>query len=246
MEAWSHDYCLKITDFVQAHIGYFEYAFYAQRVRRNQIIYLMDDPADRLFRVQEGSVRLTTIGEDGREEVLRIVRAGQFFGAVCLCPDYRWDHQATVHEDGVIASMKAKTFLRVFFRHEDLLQRFLAFFAERMVRLEDRLRQLTETLVQLRLLHFLDQQVQQAGVEGTEARVTISGWSRVVAQVTELPAWEVEKLLQQFRQEGLLDWKRNTVLIRVDRLRARFQELLARPMGPVVETLSKELSEAVS
>ncbi|MCS7311340.1 MAG: hypothetical protein NZ742_00255, partial [Acidobacteria bacterium] len=96
------------------------------------------------------------------------------------------------------------------------------------------------------LLYFLDQQVQQAGAEGPEARVTISGWSRVVGQVTELPTWEAEKLLQQFRQAGLLEWKRNTVLIRVDRLRAWMQELLARPIGLAAEVPSKELSGAVS
>ncbi len=51
---WSHDYCKILTDFVVNHIEDFDYILFIKPFHRNRIIYLMDDPADRLYIVKKG------------------------------------------------------------------------------------------------------------------------------------------------------------------------------------------------
>src|SRR5689334_3348733 len=54
------------------------------RYRRNALIYSQSDPADAVFYVQEGKVKLTTVSESGKEAVIGIFSKGDFFGDGCI------------------------------------------------------------------------------------------------------------------------------------------------------------------
>ena len=47
---------------------------------RKQIIFTQEDPADTVFYIQEGKVRLTVVSKIGKEATLGILSQGQFFG----------------------------------------------------------------------------------------------------------------------------------------------------------------------
>jgi CRP/FNR family cyclic AMP-dependent transcriptional regulator len=52
--------------------------------KNNQKIYSQGEPAEFVFFLQDGSVRLTATSESGLETSLGIVQKGQFFGEACL------------------------------------------------------------------------------------------------------------------------------------------------------------------
>lgn len=52
--------------------------------RRNQTIYAQGDPADAVFYLQRGCVKLTVLSEHGKEAVVAIFGPGSFFGEGCL------------------------------------------------------------------------------------------------------------------------------------------------------------------
>src|SRR6476659_3480568 len=47
-------------------------------------IFLQGDPADAVFYVEKGTVQLTVVSEHGREGVIAMPSAGDFFGEGCL------------------------------------------------------------------------------------------------------------------------------------------------------------------
>jgi CRP-like cAMP-binding protein len=49
-----------------------------------QIVYGQGDPADALFYIASGSVKVTILSEYGKEAVIAILAAGDFFGEGCL------------------------------------------------------------------------------------------------------------------------------------------------------------------
>ena len=53
-----------------------------------QIIYTQGDPADAVFYIASGSVKVTIVSEHGKEAVIAILGAGDFFGEGCLT-DFR-------------------------------------------------------------------------------------------------------------------------------------------------------------
>jgi CRP/FNR family transcriptional regulator, cyclic AMP receptor protein len=50
----------------------------------NEVIFAQGDPADAVFFVEEGKVKITVVSEQGKEAVLAIHQNGDFFGEGCL------------------------------------------------------------------------------------------------------------------------------------------------------------------
>src|SRR6266436_6668149 len=54
------------------------------RYHKNQIVFSQGDPADSVFYIQKGRVKVVVVSEQGKEAVVGILGAGQFFGEGCL------------------------------------------------------------------------------------------------------------------------------------------------------------------
>jgi CRP/FNR family cyclic AMP-dependent transcriptional regulator len=51
---------------------------------RNQKVFSQGEPADAIFYIQKGKVKLTVVSKQGKEAVIAILGAGDFFGEGCL------------------------------------------------------------------------------------------------------------------------------------------------------------------
>src|ERR1700752_2013487 len=52
--------------------------------RRNAVIFSQGSPADAVFHIQKGKVKLTVLSARGKEAVVAILGDGDFFGEGCL------------------------------------------------------------------------------------------------------------------------------------------------------------------
>src|SRR5580700_10193109 len=51
---------------------------------KDHAIFLQGDAADAIFYIQKGKVKLTVVSHQGKEAVVAILGAGEFFGEGCL------------------------------------------------------------------------------------------------------------------------------------------------------------------
>jgi CRP/FNR family cyclic AMP-dependent transcriptional regulator len=52
--------------------------------RADQSIFVQGDPADAIFYIKKGNVKLTVASKQGKEAVVAILKGGDFFGEGCL------------------------------------------------------------------------------------------------------------------------------------------------------------------
>ena len=52
--------------------------------RKDEVIFSQGDPADAVFYVQKGKVKIVVTSEQGKEAVVAILGTGEFFGEGCL------------------------------------------------------------------------------------------------------------------------------------------------------------------
>src|ERR1700679_3798631 len=52
--------------------------------RRGQVVFSQGEPADAVFYIQKGKVKLTVVSEQGKEAVVAILGTDDFFGEGCL------------------------------------------------------------------------------------------------------------------------------------------------------------------
>lgn len=53
-------------------------------LQKGEIVFAQGDAADAVFYIQKGRIKLTVVSEEGKEAVVGILEAGQFFGEGCL------------------------------------------------------------------------------------------------------------------------------------------------------------------
>jgi CRP/FNR family cyclic AMP-dependent transcriptional regulator len=54
------------------------------KYRKDQIVFSQGDPADAVFYVQRGRVKVAVTSDQGKEAVVAMLGAGEFFGEGCL------------------------------------------------------------------------------------------------------------------------------------------------------------------
>jgi CRP/FNR family transcriptional regulator, cyclic AMP receptor protein len=75
---------------------------------RNHTIFLQGEPADAIFYIQKGKIKLTVVSKQGKEAVVAILGAGDFFGEGCLAGQpLRMASASTMSECSIMRLEKA-------------------------------------------------------------------------------------------------------------------------------------------
>jgi CRP/FNR family cyclic AMP-dependent transcriptional regulator len=112
----------------------------ARRVREfrpAEVIYAQGAAAESVMYLQSGGVKLTVVNEVGKEAVVAILGAGDFFGEGCLAgQSVRFGTAAAITTASVLVIEKSEMF-KVLHQEHDLSDRFIRFMLERNIRIEE-------------------------------------------------------------------------------------------------------------
>ncbi len=79
---------------------------------KNRVIRFAQDPSDAFYVVISGQVKVMLIAEDGREVVLSLVRAGDFFGETALLDDEPYAASVIAMDDTKLLMLRRDEFRR--------------------------------------------------------------------------------------------------------------------------------------
>jgi CRP/FNR family cyclic AMP-dependent transcriptional regulator len=107
------------------------------RYHKNQIVFSQGDPADSIFYIQKGSVKVVVLSEQGKEAVVGIFEPGQFFGEGCLNGNPRRISTTTALEECVITVITKTAMLAALHSQPKFSALFLAYLLTRNNRIEE-------------------------------------------------------------------------------------------------------------
>lgn len=105
--------------------------------KKKQNIFRQGDPADSVFYVQSGGVKLAVLSDQGKEAVVAMVRQGEFFGEGCLAAQSKRMSSATALAPSVIVRISKKTILRMLHEEPAFTERFMAHLLKRNIQVEE-------------------------------------------------------------------------------------------------------------
>jgi CRP/FNR family cyclic AMP-dependent transcriptional regulator len=106
------------------------------KYRKDQVVFSQGDPADAVFYVQKGKVKLTVISEQGKEAVIAILGADEFFGEGCLAGQVQRIATVKTMTDSVIVRLEKAAILHVIHDQPTFSEKFIAHLLGRSVRVE--------------------------------------------------------------------------------------------------------------
>jgi CRP-like cAMP-binding protein len=101
-----------------------------------QVVFSQGDPADAVFYIQKGKVKITVVSEQGKEAVVALLGAREFVGDGCLAGRSKRISTAIAMSDSVISRLEKSTILRLIHEEPAFSEVFIAHLLGRADRIE--------------------------------------------------------------------------------------------------------------
>jgi CRP-like cAMP-binding protein len=105
--------------------------------RKNQVIFAQSDPAEAIFYVQKGKVKLTVVSHNGKEAVIAILGVGDFLGEGCLAGRPLYLGTATAMSDCSVVRLEKAATVSVLREQPAFSEMFLTYLLSRNIRIEE-------------------------------------------------------------------------------------------------------------
>ncbi len=89
-------------------------------LKKRTPVYLPGDPADKIYLIKRGVVKISTLTDEGKEIVLAFLHPGDVFGELAVVDASPRDHFAEIYEDALICIFARNEFLQFMKRYPDL------------------------------------------------------------------------------------------------------------------------------
>src|SRR5271170_6144021 len=96
------------------------------KYRKGQVVFSQGDTAEAVFYIQEGKAKLTVVSEQGKEAVIAILGADEFFGEGCLAGQAQRIATVTAITDSVIARLEKAAIIQVIHQEPAFSKKYIA------------------------------------------------------------------------------------------------------------------------
>ena len=184
-------------------------------VKRGTRIYLPGDPSDQIFLLKSGVIKISMTTPDNRDVILALLHAGDIFGELAVVDDAPRDHVAEAYDDCVICAMSRDTILRVIHETPEIGFQITKLIGMRLRTFRSRIEELLCKSAHARIAHALLDLADRHGVTDTDGvlislRLSQGDLGRLVGLSRET----VNAILQEWREQNLLEMDRRTVRLR--------------------------------
>ena len=100
-------------DLTEEELGYIEEKMVTRRYENGNYIFLEDSEGEQCFFVAKGSVKVTRLSKDGREVILTMLNAGDFFGEMSLLDGESRSANVIALEKTEVLTLNREDFLTV-------------------------------------------------------------------------------------------------------------------------------------
>ena len=177
-------------------------------------IYQQGDPADAVFLLQEGKVKLTATSPDGKDGVLGLLSSGCFLGEGCLREQPRRLHTATAMTRCMVVRIQKETMVGALQADPSLAATFMLHLLDRQSRIEEDLLDHLFNGSEKRLARAL---LLLAGIaQPLERDVALPHLTQeTLAEIVGTTRSRVSFFMNRFRLQGFVDYDgTNTLTVR--------------------------------
>jgi len=171
----------------------------------DRIIFRQGDPADAIFYVRQGKVKLTVTSQQGKEAIVAVLGAGEFVGEGCLAGQLLRVSTAVAVTDCTLARIEKSRMAHMLHEQHEISELFVTHLLSRNIRYEEDLvdqlfnsseKRLARIL--LLLAHF--------GKEGRSESVLPRVNQENLAQMVGTTRSRVSHFMNKFKKMGFVDY----------------------------------------
>ena len=173
--------------------------------RKKDTIFAQGDPADAVFYVERGQVKLTVVSQRGRSAVVAMLSRADFFGEGCLAGQPVRMSTASAMTEVSVVRIARDAMIRLLHERSLFSERFMAHLLARNVRVEEDLVDQLFNSSEKRLARVL-LLLARFGKEGKSEPVIANISQEVLAEMVGTTRPRISGFMNKFRKLGFVDY----------------------------------------
>jgi CRP/FNR family transcriptional regulator, nitrogen oxide reductase regulator len=179
-----------------------------------EVVYYSGDPAERLYVVADGYIKLMEHSESGKNVLLDILVPGETLGSLSTLPDDEYQDTAQAQIAACVLSIEKNLFRNILEKYPAVTLALLDVTHSRLRAARERVRQLSALPAEKRLVHTLLKLVEKLGKESDHGLLINVPLSREdLAQMTGTTTETTSRVLSQLQKEGLIQSGRQWIAV---------------------------------
>jgi CRP/FNR family transcriptional regulator, cyclic AMP receptor protein len=175
------------------------------KYRTDKAIFSQGEPADAVFYIQKGRVKITVVSEQGKEAVVAVLGPDEFCGEGCLTGQPRRMATATAMTECEVMRLEKAAIIRVLHEEPAFSEMFVSHLLARTIRVEadlvDQLFNSSEKRLARALLLLAN-----FGKEGRPEPIVAKISQETLAEMIGTTRARVSFFMNKFRKLGLIDY----------------------------------------
>jgi CRP-like cAMP-binding protein len=168
-------------------------------------VFLQGQPADALFYIRRGKIKLSVISQKGKEAIVAILDAGEFFGEGCLAGQPSRMATAVAMTDCTLDKIKKSLMVRMLHEQHDVSELFVKHLLSRSIRYEADLVDHLFNSSEKRLARVL-LLLSRFGKDSRAEPVNPSVNQDTLAQMVGTTRSRVSHFMNRFRERGFIKY----------------------------------------
>ncbi|KQU92375.1 Crp/Fnr family transcriptional regulator [Mesorhizobium sp. Root102] len=173
--------------------------------RKNETVYSQGDPADSVFYIQKGKVKVCILSEQGKEAIVALHDSGDFFGEGCLSGQPLRLASVSAMVDSVIMRLDKASISRVLKEEPQFSEVFMSYLLARNARVEEDLVDQLFNSSEKRLARLL-LLMANFGKEGAPQPVIAKISQETLAEMVGTTRSRVSTFMNKFRKLGFIKY----------------------------------------
>jgi CRP/FNR family cyclic AMP-dependent transcriptional regulator len=178
--------------------------------RKNQIIFSQGEVADAVFYIQQGSIKLIVVSEQGKEAVVAILGPGHFMGEGCLNGHPLRIATARAVDGCVITRIEKATMLATIHAQPNFSELFMSYLLTRNSRIEEDLIDQLFNSSEKRLARLL-LLLANFGKEGKPEPIVGKFSQEMLAEMIGTTRSRVSNFMNKFRDLGFINYSGSSI-----------------------------------
>jgi CRP/FNR family transcriptional regulator, cyclic AMP receptor protein len=175
------------------------------KYRKDQSVFSQGEPADAVFYIQKGKVKITVVSTQGKEAVVAILGPHDFFGEGCLAAQPRRIATVTTMMDSTIMRLEKAAVIRVIHDEPAFSEMFIPHLLARTIRVEEDLVDQLFNSSEKRLARLL-LLLANFGKDGRPEPVIAKISQETLADMVGTTRARVSYFMNKFRKLGFIDY----------------------------------------
>jgi len=182
--------------------------------KKGQNLFFQGNPPFGIFCINSGKVKVTKVGADGKEAIVRVAKNGDILGHRSLFSEEYYSATSTALEDSTICFLDKKWIMKAIEEKPSVAKNLIGLLSRDMGAAEQKLASMSQKNVRERLAELLLTLKNTFGIkENNIVRLNIKLTREELASMIGVANETLIRFLSEFRDEGIITQKGKVIYI---------------------------------